>query len=341
MDIKNILITGGCGFLGQYLTQDLLSAFPDAHIGIIDLNPSKTNIFDFTNHPNLRTELGTDICNYDSLPPHFEDIDTVIHLAGLVSFSLKDADRLFAVNVDGTKNVLKAAIDKNVKNFIHISSVAALGFNDNKDAPVDEEFTFDFRLAKKRKKYYMLSKHLADIELEKLAPASINTVILYPGLMFGPGDITNSAHLINAICQRKIPFNMPGGTNIVDVRDVASGITAVLQNAAAPGRFLLSGRNLEFHDINATIAKALSVRPPALTLPKLICPLLFKILLLAEKISSKQLALTADNLDSASKYRYFDNTKAHTMLQWQPKIEFTQTVKDTIDWMKKNDLLKR
>lgn len=339
MNVNNILITGGCGFLGQYITKDLLNHFPDAQIKILDLKHNSLSLFDFQQNARIKILTEKDICDYDSIATEFAGIDLVIHLAGLVSFSLKDKDALFRINVDGTRNILRAMQQNNIKHLIHISSVAALGYKDHPCDLVDEDFHFDFSIAEKNKKFYMLTKHLADLEVRKFSE-KLNTVIVYPGLMFGPGDITNSAKLINAIAQRKIPFNMPGGTNIIDVRDISKGIIEILKQNITQERFLLSGHNLTFKQINTTIAEQLNVKPPFLTLPKILNSLLFQFLLMTEKISKNKLQLTADNLDSAFKFRYFDNTKAKTQLKWKPEIQFEQTIHDTIEWMKANDLLK-
>jgi len=333
MRFKRVLITGGCGFLGQYLTRDLLNEFPDLKIKILDLRPNPNRIFDFSGQHNVETITGKDICNYDSIVGEFADIDLVIHLAGVVSFSLKDRDLLEKVNVHGTTNVLKATIANNIDRLIHISSVAALGYADDEKNPVDETFRFDWNIAQRRRKYYMLTKHLADLEVRKQVRAGLAALILYPGLMFGPGDVTNSARLIRALKQGKIPFNMPGGTNIVDVRDVSGGILAALRAGVSTGDYLLAGHNLTFKEINATIAAALSVQPPQLTIPRFLKHALYGAALCAELIAQKRLELTADNVDSAFKFRYFDRSKAERQLRWQPRIPFEQTVADTIEWM--------
>ena len=109
----------------------------------------------------------------------------------------------------------------------------------------------------------------------------------------------------------------------------------------AKDQLLLCGWNLTFKQINKTIAERLNVKPPTLILPKIFNNPLFQLLLLTEKISKNKLQLTADNLDSAFKFRYFDNTKAGTQLEWKPKIQFEQTIRDTIEWMKANDLLEK
>lgn len=336
MNYKKILITGGCGFLGQFITKQLMETPDCPRIKIIDLNSNPAALYDFSNEENLEIVLDRDISDYDSIAGEFNDANCVIHLAGIVSFSLKDKDLLTKVNVNGTINVLKAAAENGTKTVIHVSSVAALGYNDDKDNPINEDFQFDWNIARKRKKYYMLTKHLADVEVERFRQQGLDIAVVYPGLMFGPGDVNNSARLIKAIADGKIPFNMPGGTNIVDVRDVASGIVNMAQGGVINGDYLLSGDNLTFAEINKTIADALSTKPPARTLPRFLNPLLFPLLLTIESISKNKLELTADNLDSAFKFRYFDNTRAIDKLQWKRQFDFGRTIKDTIEWMNSN-----
>ncbi|MBE0535355.1 MAG: NAD-dependent epimerase/dehydratase family protein [Phycisphaerae bacterium] len=338
MNSKKILITGGHGFLGQHLVQ-YLSKNPDRPaLKLMDVNAAALPAGPHgTDH--VESILGRDIRDYEAIAGEFAGMDCVVHLAGIVSFSLKDKALLHSVNVDGARNVLRAAAENGVRRVLHVSSVAALGYNDDPDCPIDEDYRFDWRIAAARHKYYMLTKHLADEEVAKFRNQGRDITIVYPGLMFGPGDITNSARLINAVKNGRIPFNMPGGTNIVDVRDVARGIIAILQDGPPGGDYLLSGHNLTFRHINATIAGALAVRPPRVTLPRLLNPLLFNLLLLIERCNKDKLALTADNLDSAFKFRYFDNSRARQRFGWRPHIPFEQTIADTIEWMKKDGRL--
>jgi nucleoside-diphosphate-sugar epimerase len=83
MGFRKILITGGCGFLGQYLTEDLLHEFNDLRIKILDLKPNPDPLFDFSNSPNVEFLFSRDICDYDSIEKEFRNIDSVMHLAGL------------------------------------------------------------------------------------------------------------------------------------------------------------------------------------------------------------------------------------------------------------------
>ncbi len=334
-DTRRILITGGCGFLGQYVIQELLNRHSDRRITALDLKINLNMLFDFGVYPNLEIYYSKNILDYDSMREYFDGIDVIIHLAGLVSFSLKDKKRLMRVNVEGTKNVLRGAAEANVKHFIHISSVAALGYTDDPERPADEKFSFDWKIAEKHHKYYMLSKHLADLEVEKYRQNGLNCVILYPGLMLGPGDLNNSAKLINALHREKIPFNAPGGTNVMDVRDAARGIAEVFDREIDNDNIILGGYNLTFKKVNEIIAALVYSKPPRKTLPRKWEAALYRLLLIAETINPKRIGLTADNLHSSMRFRYFDSSRAKETLNWQPDIEFEKTVNDIINWMRR------
>jgi len=337
---RRILVSGGYGFLGQYLIKDIANEFPNVALKILDINPNTETLLNFYHNYNI-TVSNNDICDYDSIENEFMDIDLVIHLAGFISYSLRDKELLERSNILGTKNILKAISCNKIKNLIHISSVAALGYNDDNNEPINETYNYDWNIAKKRKKYYMLTKHLADIEIENYIEKGLNTVILYPGLMFGPGDFANSSRIIRAIKYRKIPFNMPGGSNVIDVRDVSKGILTVLKQGITNGKFLLSGHNLTYKEINKIIANKLMVKYPRLTLPRFLTPILVNTFLFIESISKNKLEVAADNIDSASNFRYYDNTKAKKELGWEPEFTFEQTIEDTIKWMNENGLFEK
>ncbi len=330
-----VLITGGCGFLGQHLLAHLtepLNTGAIAGIDVLDLRPPAVALFDFDTNAAIRRLPNADIHDYEAISPAFAGVDCVIHLAGLVSFAWRDRDALHGVNVGGTANVVRAIREHGVRRFIHVSSVAALGYGDDPARPIDEDYRFDWSIAQRVGKFYMLTKHLADLEVSCIK-GDASCVTLYPGLMFGPGDTTNSARLIEAICRGKVPFNMPGGTNIVDVRDVARGIASVLLQPDVTGHYLLSGWNLTFCEVNAIIARQLGVQAPRRMLGRWTRPFLVPVLRVVERIG-RRTELAADQLDSAYLFRYFDHSRAKQRLGWEPRIGFEQTIQDTIAWMR-------
>ena len=330
---KTILLTGGCGFLGQHLTRLLLEAFPVAHIRIIDLAANPYAYQDFSAEPRVETRLGLDICNLPSIEDSFQGVDSVVHLASLVSSSLIDKQALERINVLGTRNVLRAARDHRVNLFLHVSSIAGLGFTDNPHRPADESLQFNWSIARASNNHYMLSKGRADREVESYRRGGGAAVIVYPGLLFGPGDYRNSARIIRAVARGRGVVSLPGGSNVADVRDVGRGIVATLQRNVRRGSYLLSGWNLSNHEIFSTIATVVGARAPRITLPAFLRPLLYRGLLAMETVFRRRLAVSASDADLGFRYRYFDNSRALQGLGWAPLIDFRQTITDAFSWM--------
>ncbi|AQQ09792.1 Cholesterol dehydrogenase [Sedimentisphaera cyanobacteriorum] len=336
--MKNILITGGCGFLGRYLVEMLLEQMPDSKLKIIDVKCDDELVDQLTKSDRVVLRTGRDICRKSSIENDFADADVVIHLAGKVSFSIKDKQQLYNINTAGTENVASLSRDAGVSHFIQISSVAAIGYGSDKNKPVNEEFQFDWAEASRHNKHYSLSKHFGDQKVEKLLEGRHYTII-YPGLMLGPGDRINSVKLVNAIARKKLKFALPGGTNVVDVRDAARGITQAVKTQTQEKHLILSGYNLTFPQINTAISKFLRTPPPTKTLSPKFEGVMYLTTLMLEKFCPCNLPVTADNVHSAFKFRYFDNSKAKEKLGWEPEYKFETTVKDTVEWMEEYGLL--
>jgi dihydroflavonol-4-reductase len=326
-------ITGGRGFLGSFLTKDLLGQFPDSTVLVLDRVPPVQGGVSASD-PRVYQDDSRDITNYSDMENAFDGIDTVIHTAGLVSFSQRDRDALYRVNVDGTECVLNAAMASGVGRVVHVSSVAALGYADSDTKLVDESFEFDWQSAEKRNKHYMLSKHSADERVAHYRSLGLDCMVAYPGLMLGPGDRKNSLKFIDAIHKGKIPFNMPGGTNIVDVRDVSRGLVSMLENGTPNAEYLLSGVNLSFKEINQTIADIVDGSSPKITIPRFLNGIFYYVFDVVEKFHPGEVSPTADNVDSSFKLRYFSNAKALKELGWSPQIPLEDTIGDIFSWAK-------
>ena len=333
------MITGGCGFLGRHLTRTLRERLPEVHLHLLDLRAPERPASHPLDDERVTMQTDVDVTDQQALRGHFEGAGVVIHLAGLVSFALKDREALAHVNVEGTRNVVAEARRADVDRVLHVSSVAALGYSDDPGHPVDEAFEFDWSEARRYRKYYMLTKRHADAAVEDHRAAGGSANILYPGLLFGPEDTKGAAALVAVMANRRIRVNAPGGTNVVDVRDVARGIACAVEQDVQNEDFLLSGHNLSFEQINETMARVLDVPPPRWTLPRGLDRLLFGPLLLAERALPRPPDLTADQLHSAFRFRYFSNRRAQKRLGWHPAYSFERSVRDTAAWMQQTGRL--
>src|SRR5688572_12437143 len=123
-----VLVTGGTGFLGAYIIKELVAKGVSVRaIRRSNQLPSfmPASIFD-----GVDWREG-DVLDIVTLEESMDGIDTIIHSAAKVSFHDKDRKQMFRVNIDGTANVVNLALEKNIRQLIHVSSVAALGRKTN------------------------------------------------------------------------------------------------------------------------------------------------------------------------------------------------------------------
>jgi dihydroflavonol-4-reductase len=346
---QHILITGGAGFLGQHLIYRLLQS-PEAlrplSIRVIDLHPPAYPVFGkLLEDPLLSYHFDIDITQADAVKPFFESVDTVFHLAGLVSFSRLHKALLYQVNTEGTRHVAEAAAQAGAKNVIHISSVAAIGYPSEMgalDSAIDESFSFDWESARAEDlKHYMLSKKAAEDLLVDYVSRYPETrwLIANPALMFGPGDVNNTRKLIQGIRSGHFPSQPPGGTYVVDVRDVVQGLLALLDKGRSGERYIIGGFNLKFTDMNAITASAVNAFPPPTVLPYRSKAILCKLFALWEQTSSQPVSISADNIEAGFRCRYFQSQKARDELGWQVNIPFRQSIADAYHWLQERDLV--
>src|SRR3989304_134100 len=120
--MKNILVTGGTGFIGSNLTQKLLAEGYNVTI----FRRETSNLFGI-NGIDVEHQIG-DVRDKESIRKAMEGCDTVFHTAATVSFWRKKRDLIYEVNVIGTRNVAEAALEVGVERLVYTSSVAAFGY---------------------------------------------------------------------------------------------------------------------------------------------------------------------------------------------------------------------
>src|SRR5690349_2120651 len=115
-----ILVTGGAGLLGKELIKQLLAQGKKVRAIY-----NRTAITGFSS-PNLE-QIQCNILDVVGLEEAMQDVEQVYHCAAIVTFNPKRKRELFKINIEGTANVVNAAIDAGIKKMVHVSSVAALG----------------------------------------------------------------------------------------------------------------------------------------------------------------------------------------------------------------------
>jgi dihydroflavonol-4-reductase len=304
-----ILVTGGTGFLGSEIVKQLVAGGHEVRV-----LRRKNSPLDLLGEVSLQVRhcIG-DITDPESLERAFEDVDAVFHTAAYVSFGgKKDADKLNRVNVKGTANVVNACLRAKVKRLMYTSSVAAFGRPDDQSVLIDEKLEWK---PSKYNTFYAESKYLGELEVHRGIAEGLDAVILNPSLIFGVGRKgDNTMQIIDQVRYEKLPGCPAGGSNVVDVLDVANAHILAWSKGVCGQRYFLGSENMRWTDIIATLGIAFNVDYPSRTIP----PFLAKIAAIgAEFIAfitqSKPLLSKETAKISGNFYRY-TNLKAQAEL---------------------------
>lgn len=322
------LVTGATGLLGSTLTRQLLAE--DADVRILHRPSSSFNLLGDAVDRVERT-VG-DLTDARSLYRAMRGVQRVYHTAALIEGGT-DADTLYHVNVGGTANVVNAALEANVQRLVHTSSIAALGHPDTSSTtPVIDE-TSPWRPTA-RATAYARSKYASELEVHRGIAEGLDAVIVNPSLIFGTGRAgTNTRRIVDVVRSGWLPGVPAGGTNVVDVKDVAAGLRKAMARGATGERYILGSENLSWKTIVATIAEAFGIEPPRHTIPP---TLLIAAGWLAEGVAL--LTRTTPRFSrafarNASRMRRYDNSKAVDELgcTFRPFAETAQRIARTLE----------
>ncbi len=303
-----ILVTGATGFLGSVLTRQLVEEGEDVRIfrrehSSLDL---LGEVADEVEHA-----VG-DVTYARSLYEAMEGIDRVYHVAAKVSFARRDREVLRRVNVDGTANVVNAALEAGVDRLVHTSSIAALGRPLASDALIDE--TTPWQEASHRSAYAR-SKRQAELEVHRGIAEGLDAVLVHPSLVFGVGnDDTNTRRIVDAVRSGWAVAAPPGGTNVVDVRDVAAGHRAAMRRGESGRQYLLGSENRSWQSILTTLADAFGVEPPRHTMPGFLLKAGATVSEAVAAVTRSRPVLPRATARSAARTCRFDNRRAREEL---------------------------
>jgi nucleoside-diphosphate-sugar epimerase len=255
-----IAVTGATGLLGSSIIRKLLE--DGEQLIAIKRKSSDTSLLNgILNKITLRD---ADILDPVALSDALEGVTIVIHAAGLVSFQPRDKKRLYEINVQGTRNIINTSLQHNIKKFIHVSSVAALG------RPKDV-----LKLDEKQKwaespfnTVYAESKYLAELEVMRGHEEGLQVVIVNPSVILGPGDWNKSSSKIFDYVWRERSFYSDMSINFVDVNDVARAITQLMNTSVDGERYILNADSIPCQLLFEKIAENFNKKPPTIRVGK-------------------------------------------------------------------------
>jgi dihydroflavonol-4-reductase len=315
-------ITGGYGFLGQYVVQAVHAHDPQADLRVLVRTPRKT-FLDLKNLAHVTWVRG-ELTRPESFAGHLKGVDIVIHNAAMVSFSPSKRQEIYNSNVIGTHNLAQAALEAGCSSFIFISSISAVEFRP--PLVTDESFYPDLD-HKKKYDLYGYTKRLSEIELCDMKKA-MRVIILNPSVILGPGS-ERVESVINKI--RKFPvLPMLDYINaFVDVRDVADAVVLALTKGQSGERYLVSAHNESMLEFTRTVVRNLGKKTPVFPLSSLGIKLADGLVSLLDilHLNPGIRPLSQVNVDKPC-----SSEKIRTGMGWEPKFTLDRSVADSVNW---------
>lgn len=190
-------------------------------------------------------------------------VEHLYHCAALVSFDARDAKRMLAVNIGGTANVVNAALEAGVKVFVHVSSIATIGSALN-GAAMDETLPFD---DDRRQSPYAISKHGAELEVQRGVAEGLRAVIVNPSVILGAGDPSRGSLAIIGRLRKGSRFYATGSVGVVDARDVAWAMAELAVKGVSGDRYILSTPSIGYRELFTRITSAFGRGAPTMAAP--------------------------------------------------------------------------
>lgn len=261
---QRCLVTGGLGFIGHHLVNDLLAQGKE--VRILDLA-----------HPLHRQDeveyITASITDRPAVTQAMQGIDCVFHLAANAGLWSPRKQDFLVINKTGTRNVMQAAMEAGVNRVVHCSTESILKsvrqqswLGAARDVETDEsvQLTLEDMAGA-----YCQGKFLAEQEAFAAAKQGLSVVIVNPTVPLGPGDrrITPPTRMMLGFLNGDYPAYLNSTLNVVDARDVAMGHVLAAEKGIAGERYILGSINLQLGELLTHLEELTGLAMPKRRVP--------------------------------------------------------------------------
>jgi len=322
---KTAFVTGGTGFLGMNLVEQLHEAgwsVTVAHRATSNLTGLQRFPVQFAVSDLLDLEAMT-----AAVP---EGVDAVFHVAGNISMWDRRAEEQMRDNLGGTECVLEAARAKGAKRFVYTSSWATYGLGDRALSEESEQ------LGAESPRAYARSKYLAEQAVKAAVGQGLPGVIINPPHIVGRYDRSGWGRTVRMVKQGKSPAP-PGAGCFCHAVEVAKAHIAAAERGQAGENYLLGGVNATFEEVFAVIAALVGKRPPRVA-PAWAVRAMGRAGVLVASVTGKEPELTPAGAFIVTSRPSVVSDKAARELGFQA-VDLTTMFTDARDWMASEGLL--
>ncbi len=324
--MKTAFVTGGSGFLGLNLLEQLIDA--DWKVLVFDLVP----LPELFNASERVEQIRGDITDYTACEHAMpEKIDVVFHLAGDTSHWKRGDERQTRVNVEGTRNMVAAALKQKTGRFIYTSSIAAYGFQPGRITEETVSRAENFWLN------YFRTKRLAEIEVHKGIENGLDGVILNPANIIGPYDFAGWSRLFGMIKNGKLAGAPPGSATFCHAVEVARAQVMAYEKGRTGHNYLLGGADASWFEFVQEIGRLLGKKAPK-PIPGSILKGLGRASYWISCLTGKEPDVTPEKAILTSSELVCDSDKAINELGYTP-VPLAKMLEDCHQWMIKENRL--
>ncbi|MGD0281283.1 MAG: hopanoid-associated sugar epimerase [Dissulfurispiraceae bacterium] len=326
------LVTGATGFIGFHVARFLT----EKGIQVRALVRGENNV------PALKAldiePVKGDVRDFESVRRALNGCLQLYHLAADYRLWVPDPETMYAINVEGTRNCMNAALELGVEKVIYTSSVGVLAASLNGNISNEDSRAAIHEMVG----HYKRSKFMAEQEVRSFISKGAPVVIVYPSTPIGPMDSkpTPTGKTIVDFLAGRIPAFLDTGLNFVDVGDVAAGHWLASIKGEIGRGYILGNRNMTLRDFFQSLALITGQAAPKIRLPYL--PVLFAAFVdetISTLVTRRHPRIPLTGVRMAKKYMYFDASRAVKELH-MPQRPVEQAMEQAIEWFKINNYVK-
>ena len=310
---EKVLVTGGTGFLGAYILRELVQS------GYMVRAIHRQGAIPFFLPPEIRDKvqwIRCDVRDTMGLEDAMTGMDAVIHAAAKISFDHKERRELWSINIEGTANVVNTALELNIRRFLYVSSVAALGRTGGNEVVTEEKSWENSRYNTN----YAVSKFHGEMEVWRGIGEGLPGVIVNPSTILGYGDWNNTSCAIFRSVYNEFPWYTEGINGFVDVADTARAIVRLLQTDINGERFILNADNWSWRHLFETMAKEFGKKAPTREATPVLAGFAWRMEKVKSLFTGRSALLTRESARVAASKTFFNNGK---ILRLLPDFRFT------------------
>ncbi len=320
------VVTGANGFVGAALCRALCERGQEVRAFVRE-GADTSNLADLP----VTLAYG-DLRDKESLEKAMQGCQFLYHVAADYRLWVPDPANMYAINVDGSRNAVMAAVAAGVERIVYTSSVAVIKPDEHGGVSDETTPTLESDMIG----HYKRSKFLADEAVcELVAEVSAPVVIVNPSTPIGPGDIrpTPTGRIILDALNGRMPAYVATGLNLVHVDDVANGHIAACESGIIGRNYILGGEDISLQHFLELIAQHGGHRAPIAAIPHSIAMLYARVSELYSKVSKKEPAATVDAVRMSKKCMYFSSERARAEIDYQHR-PVEQSVAAAVDWFR-------